>query len=28
MVAMNGYFSFIDGKRTELDAVPFARVTM
>lgn len=28
MVAMNGYFSFIEGKRTELDAVPFARVTM
>lgn len=28
MVAMNGYFSFIDGKRTELNAVPFARVTM
>ena len=28
MVAMNGYFSFIDGKRTELDAEPFARVTM
>lgn len=28
MVAMNGYFSFIDGKRTELDAVPFARITM
>lgn len=28
MVAMNGYFSFIDGKRTELDAVPFASVTM
>ncbi|WP_295022408.1 tRNA (adenosine(37)-N6)-threonylcarbamoyltransferase complex transferase subunit TsaD [uncultured Porphyromonas sp.] len=28
MVAMNGYFSYIDGKRTELDAVPFARVTM
>lgn len=28
MVAMNGYFSFIDGKRTELDAIPFARVTM
>ena len=28
MVAMNGYFSFIDGKRTELDAVPFARVTI
>ena len=28
MVAMNGYFSFIDGKRTELAAVPFARVTM
>ena len=28
MVAINGYFSFIDGKRTELDAVPFARVTM
>ena len=28
MVAMNGYFSFIDGKRTELDAVPFARVTL
>lgn len=28
MVAMNGYFSFIGGKRTELDAVPFARVTM
>ena len=28
MVAMNGYFSFIDGKRTELDAAPFARVTM
>ena len=28
MVAMNGYFSFIDGKRTELDTVPFARVTM
>lgn len=28
MVAMNGYFSFINGKRTELDAVPFARVTM
>ena len=28
MVAMNGYFSFIDGKRTELDAVPFAHVTM
>ena len=28
MVAMNGYFSFIDGERTELDAVPFARVTM
>ena len=28
MVAMNGYFSFIDGKRTELGAVPFARVTM
>ena len=28
MVAMNGYFSFIDGNRTELDAVPFARVTM
>ncbi len=28
MVAMNGYFSFIDGKHTELDAVPFARVTM
>lgn len=28
MVAMNGYFSFIDGKRTELYAVPFARVTM
>ena len=28
MVAMSGYFSFIDGKRTELDAVPFARVTM
>ena len=28
MVAMNGYLSFIDGKRTELDAVPFARVTM
>ena len=28
IVAMNGYFSFIDGKRTELDAVPFARVTM
>jgi len=28
MVAMNGYFSFIDGKRTELDAVPFAPVTM
>ena len=28
MVAMNGYFGFIDGKRTELDAVPFARVTM
>lgn len=28
MVAMNGYFSFIDGKRTEFDAVPFARVTM
>ena len=28
MVAMNGYFSFVEGKRTELDAVPFARVTM
>ena len=28
MVAMNGYFSYIDGKRPELDAVPFARVTM
>ena len=28
MVAMNGYFNFIEGKRTELDAVPFARVTM
>ena len=28
MVAINGYFSFIDGKRTELNAVPFARVTM
>lgn len=28
MVAMNGYFSFIEGKRTELDAIPFARVTM
>ena len=28
MVAMNGYFSFLEGKRTELDAVPFARVTM
>ena len=28
MVAINGYFSFIDGNRTELDAVPFARVTM
>ena len=28
MVAMNGYFSYINGKRTELDAVPFARVTM
>ena len=28
MVAMNGYFSYLDGKRTELDAVPFARVTM
>ncbi len=28
MVAMNGYFSFIEGKRTELDTVPFARVTM
>ena len=28
MVAMNGYFSYLEGKRTELDAVPFARVTM
>ena len=28
MVAMNGYFSFVEGKRTKLDAVPFARVTM
>ena len=28
MVAMNGSFSFVEGKRTELDAVPFARVTM
>lgn len=28
MVAINGYFSFIDSKRTELNAVPFARVTM
>ena len=28
MVAMNGYFSFVEEKRTELDAVPFARVTM
>lgn len=28
MVAMNGYFSFVEGKRTELDAVPFARITM
>lgn len=28
MVAMNGYYTFLDGKRSELDAVPFARVTM
>ena len=28
MVAMNGYYAFLDGKRSELDAVPFARVTM
>lgn len=28
MVAMNGYYVFLDGKRSELDAVPFARVTM
>ena len=28
MVAMNGYFSFLEGKRCSLEAVPFARVTM
>ena len=28
MVAMNGYYAFLDGKRSALDAVPFARVTM
>lgn len=28
MVAMNGYYSYEAGERTELDAVPFARVTM
>ena len=28
MVAMNGYFSFLEGKRCPLEAVPFARVTM
>lgn len=28
MVAMNGYYTFLAGKRSELDAVPFARVTM
>ena len=28
MVAMNGYYAFLGGKRSELDAVPFARVTM
>lgn len=28
MVAMNGYFSYMEGRRTGLDAVPFARVTM
>ncbi len=28
MVAMNGYYAFLDGKRSELNAVPFARVTM
>ena len=28
MVAMNGYYSYLEGLRTGLDAVPFARVTM
>lgn len=28
MVAMSGYFSFLQGKTVGLDAVPFARVTM
>lgn len=28
MVAMNGYFSYMEGRRAGLDAVPFARVTM
>lgn len=28
MVAMNGYFSYVAGKRSPLEAVPFARVTM
>ena len=28
MVAMNGYFSYMEGRRAGLDAVPFVRVTM
>lgn len=28
MVAMNGYLSYLEGKRTEMDVAPYARVTM
>lgn len=28
MVAMNGYYDYVGGRRSELSAVPFARVTM